>query len=154
MATWPEAVLLPLTEASTRRHPELTFAQFCRVVGEARTALVARSEAQHAVADAEGAGSSAHATPQPAATDLAAQAQGFLGPLLSLQGPVKSTMSDESFVNPLRHLAAGEATDKRAGGDGSGPLATAKMLRSGGGGASSLLENCGCDVDGSLAKVQ
>ena len=45
-----------------------------------------------------------------AATAAVAAAQtGMMAPLLTLKGPVRASLSDESFINPMRHLAKGEA---------------------------------------------
>ena len=87
-AGWSDSVTAPLAEAASLGQRDLTFAQFTHAICELRHAL------KQAAETADEASSSS--------------AQGLFAPLLALQGPVSTTLTDESFVNPLRHLAKGK----------------------------------------------
>ncbi len=142
---WGESVLAPLKEASAQGHPELTFAQFCAVVCEARAALdelATAAEQQQPADQAEGGGGGTSGASAGGAG--AGLGRGLLAPLLALQGPVRTNMSDESFANPLRHLAAGEGRPHTVLGGG------ASDDRAG----LSWVENCGMDLDAGLARAQ
>ena len=150
---WSAAVMAPLHTASAGGHPELTLAQFCHVVCEARLEMSTAAAAAKAAAD-EAAIADAAADPAAAvAAGVAAATDGLLAPLLSLQGPGTRTtgLSDESFADPLRHLKVGEAPTSVLG---NGHVTFGNSVTRASSGCIAWLETCGMDVDAGLAKAQ
>lgn len=92
----------PSSRVPLCRHVQVGFPQFARVVCEVREALRAAAVGETPAAPPGGASAGVSVDNGRALLESAAV------PLLAMKGTMSRTnLSDESFVNPLRHLQAG-----------------------------------------------